>query len=358
MDGLLKLSEDGKTLLSVVDKDMNTLVVPSGVRTIDKNALKDCYSLYSIYIPDSVTEISVDVLTSCSFLQSIHVDEDNPQYASERGSLYNKSKTKLIYCLSGYIPDSVTEIGEFAFFMHEYTESFDVPDGVTKIGNGAFWGCFELETISIPSSVTEIGEVVFSSCYKLQNIRVAEDNPQYTSLDGVLYNKDKTKLLWFPSNYKERHFSIPDSVTTITYDAFDWDISIESIEIPGSVTEFEDESFTGCFKLQNIHVAEDNPLYASVDGVLYNKDKTTLLRVPCLYQETHFVVPDGVTTIGKHAFYHCNLIETIVIPDSVTTIEVYKLFENCESLKSVDVPGSVTGVGRGLIKVCSHIKDE
>ena len=358
MDDLLKLSEDGKTLLSVTDKDIKELVIPSGIHTIDKDALKDCRKVRSIYIPDSVTAISVNALTSCHILQSIHVAEDNPQYASERGSLYNKSKTRLIYAMSYYILDSVTEIGSFAFFCDDVMDSFDVPDGVTKIGNGAFWGCFELETISIPSSVTEIGEVVFWSCHKLQNIRVAVDNPQYTSLDGVLYNKDKTKLLWFPSNYKERHFSIPDGVTTITYDAFDWVECIESIEIPGSVTEFEEYMFDVCTKLQYIHVAEDNPLYASVDGVLYNKDKTTLIRVPRLYKETHFVVPDGVTTIGKYALCNCDLIETIVMPDSVTTIVDYGFLECCKSLESVDVPGSVTGVGRGLIKVCSHIKDE
>jgi hypothetical protein len=95
-----------------------------------------------------------------------------------------------------------------------------------------------------------------------------------------------------------------------------------------------------------------------VDGVLYNKDKTTLIRVPRLYKETHFVVPDGVTTIGKYALCNCDLIETIVMPDSVTTIVDYDFLECCKSLESVDVPGSVTGVGRGLIKVCSHIKDE
>ena len=234
---------------------------------------------------------------------------------------------------------AVTAIGVNAFFRRELLTSVTIPDGVTKIGDLAFEGCASLESIS-----------------------VAENNPSYSSVDGVLFNKDRSELICYPVGIKNISYTIPDSVTTIDSGAFSHCISLESVTIPdgvtkigdlafegctsltgvtipGGVTTIESWTFRGCTSLESISVETNNPSYSSVDGVLFNKDKSELVCYPAGKNDKSYTIPDGVTTIGYPAFSNCTSLSSVTIPDSVTTIGNYA-FEGCTSLATVNYGGT------------------
>ena len=142
------------------------------------------------------------------------------------------------------IPDSVTSIGDNAFYECTSLASVTIPDSVTSIGNGAFQFCFSLASVTIPSSVTSIGKEAFNDCNSLTEIRVAEDNPSYTSEDGVLFSKDKKTLITWPDGKRSDSYTVPSTVTNIMSRAFDYH-SPSVITIPSSVKNIDNDAF--CF---------------------------------------------------------------------------------------------------------------
>ncbi len=188
----------------------------------------------------------------------------------------------------------------------------------------------------------------------LAKIIVSHDNPTYSSIDGVLYSKDGTELIRFPPASKKSTFQVPDSVSSIENGAF-WDCTsltkltipnsvtsiggfafaycefLTEITISDSVTSIEDDAFDGCTSLKNINVSPNNLTYSSIDGVLYSKDGTELIRFPPGSEKNTFQVPDSVTTIGDKAFHGCSSLTEITIPNSVTTIGG-EAFWGCTSL--------------------------
>jgi len=172
---------------------------------------------------------------------------------------------------------------------------------VTSIGEMAFSQCTGLTSIEIPSSVTSIGDGAFNWCSNLNNITVEEGNTKYTSIDGVLYNYEKTTLLKYPEGKTEESFSIPNSVTTIYDRAFYNCTSLTNIEIPNSVTTIGD-AFSFCTGLTSIEI------------------------------------PNSVTSIGSNAFFRCDGLTSIEIPNSVTSIG-NKAFYNCPNLTKILIRG-------------------
>ncbi len=256
----LILSEDGKTLIGVKDKSITHVVIPEGVATIGDRAFSWCESLQSIDIPDSVTTIGKKAFSACESLQSID------------------------------IPDSVTTIGDYAFNGCESLQSIDIPDSVTTIGKRAFSWCESLQSIDIPNSVTTIGDGAFCDCESLQSIHVAEDNPNYSSIDGVLFSKNKRTIIRMPLGKKIKEFKIPDSVTIIGTSAFSDCESLQSIDISKSVTTIGDWAFSWCESLQSIDI------------------------------------PNSVTTIGDGAFSWCESLQSIHIRHK--NIKDYRIHED------------------------------
>ena len=249
-----------------------------------------------------------------------------------------------------------------------------IPDGVTGIGDWAFDDCTSLVSIVITDTVTKISDVAFMGCQKLTEIIVSENNSNYSSIDGVLFNKDKTKLVLYPRAKPETSYDIPNSVTTIwnrafngseltsvtipdsvksiEYKSFNDCASLTSIMIPYSVISMNlDGAFPGCQSLNEIIVDTNNPVFFSIDGVLFTKDKISLIRYPAGNPATSYNVPDGVTRIYDWAFGASTALESIVIPDSVTWIS-YGAFENCTSLKSIVIPDSVTMIDGNVFNGC------
>ncbi len=220
-------------------------------------------------------------------------------------------------------------------------------------------GCDESATaVEIPAEidnlpVTEIEFGTFSGCEKLAAINVSSENNNYASIDGVLFNKDKTELKQYPIGRSETTYTIPDSVTEIEFEAFSGCTSLSSINIPDSVTYIGSSAFSGCEKLAAINVSSENNNYTSIDGVLFNKDKTELNQYPAGRSET-YTIPDSVTEIGRYAFSGCTSLSSINIPDSVTSIGL-GAFAECTSLSSINIPDSVTEIGIEAFKGCANL---
>lgn len=160
------------------------------------------------------------------------------------------------------IPESVKVIADGAFNECESLKSIKLPMGLEKIGAGAFGGCSSLKKVIIPASVTYIGECAFSGCINIREFQVHEDNPNYRSVNGVLFNKDCTELLQFPLASKVHNYEIPSTVVKIVQSSFA-DLQYPTcVTIPSSVTEIEGCAFDNGFGQSRILLCVEPQSYA------------------------------------------------------------------------------------------------
>jgi len=260
---------------------------------------------------------------------------------------------------------------------NDYISNVIISDGVSAIGNNAFFGCHNLTSITIPNSVTIIYNWTFSGCDMLSEINVDANNTVYSSIDGVLFSKDEKTLIMYP-RAKTGHYDIPNSVATIGYYSIAYCISLTSVTIPNSVTTIDVGAFRGCTnftsvtipnsviridtyaffecdKLSEINVDASNTEYSSVDGVLFSKDKKTLILYPT-GKTGHYDIPNSVTYIQTWAFQSCTSLASVTIPNSVATIGNYA-FADCIDLTSVTIPNSVDHFGYQTFYNCISLNE-
>ena len=198
------------------------------------------------------------------------------------------------------IPDSVTGIGKSAFSRCSNLTEIKISDSVTSIGDCVFWCCISLTKITIPDNVKHIGDCVFYGCSSLTAIEVSENNENYTSIDGVLYNKDVTELIYCPC--AKREVIIPDSVTSIGKSAFASCSNLKEIKIPNSVKSIGNYAFSGCTSLESVELSNNvKELYGTFENCNNLKSVT---------------IPESVIYIDN-AFYDCRNLKSLIIPESV-----------------------------------------
>ena len=252
---------------SISNTDNTTLInvyIPNSVTSIGDVAFSQCSSMVSITIPSSVISISQRSFWKCSSL--ITVDNDNPNYASIDGLLFNKSKTTLLQC-----PTSKT---------NDYT----IPTYVNNINKEAFNGCVNLNSIFIPSTVTNIGLFAFWQCSA--SIIVDPNNSNYSSLDGVFFDKTKTKLIQCPTS-KTGRYTIPSSVTVIGEDAFAFSIGLTSVIIPSTVISIGNLVFASSSGLTSIYVYSTIPAKLGYTVFDFYKKPNCTLYVPSGSKSTY-----------------------------------------------------------------------
>ena len=314
---------------------LTSVTIPDSVTSIGDWAFSDCVSLTSVTIPDSVTSIGGDAFYNCTSLASVTI----PDSVTSIGAYAFYDCTSLT---SVTIPNSVTSIGWGAFSYCTSLTSVTILDSVTSIGGKAFCGCTSLTSVTIPGSVTSIGDSAFRYCSSLTSVTIPDS---VTSIGGNAFC-GCTSLT---------SVTIPDSVTSIGNFAFDGCTSLTSVTIPDSVTSIDDGAFASCTSLTGIWVTEGNSHYASdASGVLFSKDKTTLVQCPGTLAEC--TIPDSVTSIVGWAFDGCASLTSVAIPNSVTSIG-YCAFDGCTSLTSVTIPDSVTSIGICAFEYCSSLTD-
>ena len=196
-----KISKSGKILFKCLDNNITEANLPNEIIIIGKSAFKDCISLKSIKLSESVTKIGNDAFMGCISLQSVSINKY-----------------------------------------------------VTEISNGAFKGCKSLIYIYIPKKTTKIGKSVFADCTLLQSIEVSPNNQFYTSVNGVLLNKEQTTIIKYPPKKNDNEYSIPNGITKIESGAFQDCTSLESVHIPNSITIIPRFAFRSCALLQYIHI--------------------------------------------------------------------------------------------------------
>ncbi|EJF39687.1 leucine rich repeat protein [Clostridium sp. MSTE9] len=256
--------------------NLTNIAIPSMVTSINDEAFYGCENLTNITIPSNASSIGNEVFGGCTKLESINVDNSNASFISSDGLLFNRNKTMLLAFPGGKkgsyaIPNSVNEVGAYAFSRCDNLTNVTIPDSVISIGEHAFFGT-SLTNVLIPFSVTSIGTGAFASSFDLTSIDVAQDSKDYISADGVLFNKAKTELLCFPVGksylFENGKYTIPSSVTKIGEEAFSQCL-LDDVTIPSNVTEIGNSAF----------------------------EFTTNL--------TSVTIPKSVTNIGDNAFWDC-----------------------------------------------------
>ena len=277
---------------------LTNVTIPNSVTEIGQEAFAICKGLTGIVIPNSVTKIGNKAFSWCSGLTSIVVESGNPRYDSRNNCnaiIETASNTLIVGCKNTTIPNSVTEIGGYAFDGCTGLTGIVIPNSVTAIGLMAFESCTGLTSIDIPNSVTKIGSSAFSRCTGL------------TSID------------------------IPNSLTFIDDWTFYYCTGLTSIVIPNSVTSIGYGAFLGCTGLTSIVVVSGNSRYDSrnnCNAIIETANNT--LIVGC----KNTIIPNSVTSIGEYAFYNCTGLTRVVIPNSVTEIDDWA-FAGCMELTDV-----------------------
>jgi hypothetical protein len=262
--------------------------------------------------------------------------------------------------------DGTIEITECNKSMKEIIIPSEI-DGkkVTSIGSLAFVYCFDVVSITIPDSVINIENIELKSCSKLAQIIVGRNNLKYSSDEyGVLFDKDKTKLIRYPINCSKTDYIIPGSVTSIGDSAFNDCDGITSITIPDSVTSIGNSAFNDCDGITSIIVPDSVTSIGesafsncnSMTSISLSSSVTTIENgVFAHCGITSITIPDSVTSIGDSAFMGCMSMTSIVIPDSVISIE-NNAFRECTQISTIVIPNSVTSIGDNVFEDCTNLK--
>jgi hypothetical protein len=314
--------------------NLTEITLPNSVTSIGMYAFVNCCRLTEIVIPASVMSVGKYAFNDCCNLTKIEVEKENRMYSSEDGVLFNRSKTVLIRYPAGK------------------QGPYRIPDSVTEIAADAFADCGKLTELVIPDGVKEIGKRAFNDCSRLTGIEVDGYNRLYSSKSGVLFNKERTVLIQYPAG-RQGGYKIPDTVTEIGENAFANCGNLTDITISDGVREIGGADFDDCGRLSRIEVGEGNRLYSSKNGVLFNKERTVLIRYPA-GKEGEYKIPFGVREIEEDAFANCTRLTGVTIPNSVQEIEEGAFF-NCSGLVEVEIPFGVTEIGMYAFADCGNL---
>ena len=301
-----------------------TFTIDSSATSIGSAAFQNANGIVSVTIPSSVTSIGRGAFAYTSSFTSFTVDSGNTNYSSEGGVIFNKLKTQLIQYPAGNaaasysIPNSVTSIGEFAFYSTTSLTTLSIPSSVTSIGEFAFSNQDSLRTLSIPNSVTSIGDYAFYFAVSLTTLSIPNS---VTSIGNYTFGA-MTSLT---------SLSIPSSVTSIGEGAFTDVISLTTLSIPNSVTSIGNNAFAYMTSLTTLSIP--NSVISIGDFAFVGATSLTTLSIP-----------NSVISIGIEAFGSLTSLTALSIPNSVTSIGSYA-FAGATSLTTLSIPNSVTSIG-------------
>ena len=363
MESIDKLAFNGCSSLD------GTITLPSGLKTIGEVAFQNCSKLTGpLNLPDKIESIGQFAFNNCSSLTGDLVIPNSITTISRASFQSCKGLTgKLV------LPDSITTIEPWAFYTDRFTGILTLPNKLETLGEGAFGANinFENTKIVIPASLKKIGidyevngENLGLSTHdfynfgakagKFEAFEVEEGNENFVAIDGVLYTKDKKRLISYPRNKKGDTYEILDGVVTLDEFAFASNMNLQTLKVPDSIS-FEPRKegirmknitpvTTALYSysaIQDIILNETNPNYTSIDGVVYTKDKKELLCVST-GRTKEVIIPDGVETIIDYAVFPSQVARSIpkmYIPSSLTNISNMnlKILNNYGAIKKFEI---------------------
>ena len=268
-----------------IEDELTSVTIPDSVISIGREAFVFCDGLVSIDIPSSVSSFGEGPFKGCALLESINVAAGNPDFCSDGGVLFNKTKTEIVQFPAG-----------------SSTVNYTIPSSVTSVRKNAFGYCDKLESVAIPSSVTDLGEGPFMGCYDLESFDVEASNPYYCTVGGIIFNKTQTALIRYPAGKDATTYTIPGSVTEIGIAAFAHSFLV-NVVIPDSVSSIGSDAFWNNYFLDSV------------------------------------TIPENVNSILDYTFAYCHSMSRANIPSTVTSISS-SAFNGCENLTIYGAEGS------------------
>ncbi len=325
---------------------------------------EDCYDEYGDYIDGHVCEKTA-VITG---------------YKGKAASVKIPSK------ING---KKVSGVSDDAFYGYEKLKTVTLPDTISSLAYRAFGDCTSLESVNIPEKVKSIDPLAFDNCHKLKKISVSKDNEYFSSnKSGVIFNKDKTSYLMYPSGKQKTTITIPDGVKTIEEKAFYGFTNLAEVKLPSGLKKINSSAFYACTGLKTLKLPSSLKFLG-----YYCFSKCTALKsvtIPKNIEESYgcafkdctglvsvkfasgakyvftsmfedctklkkVTLPDSITTIDSSAFEGCVKLNEITIPKNVQYI-YDDVFEDCASLKSISIPKKVEQVGSGAFTNCTSLE--
>ena len=224
-----------------------------------------------------------------------------------------------------HIPEGVVSVGASAFWNNTSVREVILPRSLERLGGDCFYYCTNLENVTIPPNVRTMGNNPFAGCPKLT---LKNESPFFCMEDGVLYDKGKTTLIYFPIKDERRSFSVPDGVICLGKHCFYACDHLHEITVPESVIRFENNPFSGCTELK---LDCRSPYYIVEDGVIYNRFRTSIIGCLNGSQIDCLTIPESVTLISRNSFWNCKGIERVILTKNIDRIG-YNPFAGCENL--------------------------
>ena len=325
---------------------LTAVSLPENIVSVESYAFENCSELRSVHFPASLESIGQEVFRDCGSLTSFTVAENSRSFSSIDGVLFNQDQTELVLYPKG-------KVG-----------SYDIPNGVIRLQKEAFWDCAGLSSLSIPDTLRDFSRINVQNCSTLTQYIVSSGNPYFSNDDsGVLFSKDKTKLLQYPQaktgDYeipegvleigskafyaceKLGSISFPASLCAIGERAFSQSIGLSSITLPDGLTEIGKYAFSQCKSLSSVILPENLTLIA--EGTFRFCSALTSVRFP-----------QGLTEIGPDAFSSCNNLLSADLPEGLKTIGK-EAFSGCKSMNVVHIPESLQSTGSGIFRECASL---
>lgn len=380
-DGFI-LSADGKNLILTIGSDTESLTIPDGVQSFSEGIYsynQKFPNLKILTLPASFQQnLFSDLNYYCYYLEQVIIKDGNSNFCNVNGMVMD-IKRSTILCVPRHfqgsltIPEGTSAIGSRAFYSNQRLTSITLPNTVYvldyeafahcpnlesvtlsdvsyKLESNIFAYCTKLETVVIPQSVKALGTSMFQGCTSLKTITLPDVStiPSY-----IFYNCRSLESITIPNtvtyidNYafadcvKLKDIKFSEKLSSIGSYVFQSDSALVSLTLPAHLEKFGQAITRFCPQLEQIKVDPENAYYCDIDGVIFSKDKKTLMQFPA-GRKGSYTIPTGTETIGAYAFYQCDSLKQITIPDGLVSLQYYAF--GYLPLTELDLPASVTKI--------------
>lgn len=316
--------------------ELTSIIIPDSVSIIARSAFRNCSELKRVTMPCS-SEIWYKAFEGCVNIEKVVL-------TTGTGEMNN-------FSIAPLGRDNVYTVTPW-YNSQKQTEVI-LCDGVKSIGSYAFYRCNNVQMLALPKTVSTIGNRAFYRSTALQEISVSPDNETYCSVNGVLYSKDKTTLLIYPSGKTDASYDIEDGTKIVSDYAFSYNDSLNTVNLSDSLKELSNYAFYESRGISEVNVSLNNFTYFSSKGILYSKDKKTLVYYPSGRDDEEFSILPSVTTIGERSVCFTKL-KSINLPQGITEIKE-RAFDTNSELTEFYIPNTINIIAKAILPGCTAL---